>query len=67
MAPEHPFPACADDALAVARAILREPGIHIIGGESAGAHLSVLTMIAVRDGGIGRFDAAVLTYGAYDL
>ena len=40
-----------------------------IGGESAGAHLAVVTLLRLRDrhGITGAFDAANLFYGAYDL
>ncbi|MEM1317564.1 MAG: alpha/beta hydrolase fold domain-containing protein, partial [Pseudomonadota bacterium] len=42
--------------------------IMAIGGESAGAHLSVLTLLRLRDAGLGgRFCAANLTAGVYDL
>ena len=40
----------------------------IIGGESAGAHLSLVTMLRLRDRlGSCPFEAAVLTYGCFDL
>jgi acetyl esterase/lipase len=61
LAPEHPFPACIDDCVAVARAVA--DGRTVIGGESAGAHLSALTLTRVRDG----FAGANLAYGCYDL
>jgi acetyl esterase len=76
LAPEHPFPAapddCEDAALWLLERGLRELGAPdriAIGGESAGAHLSVLTLLRLRDGrGItGAFRAANLVYGAYDL
>jgi acetyl esterase len=60
LAPEHPWPAAADDCEAVARAL---DGPLVIGGESAGAHLSAVTMQRVR----GRFVGANLVYGCYDL
>ena len=64
LAPEHPFPAGRDDCIAAARYLPRSglPAPYLIGGESAGAHLSVLTLLEV-DG----FAAANLVYGAYDL
>jgi acetyl esterase len=64
LAPEHPFPAGRDDCIAAARYLQRSelPGPYLIGGESAGAHLSVLTLLAV-DG----FAGANLVYGGYDL
>jgi acetyl esterase/lipase len=76
LAPEHPFPAapddCEDAALWLLDRGLRELGAPdrlAIGGESAGAHLSVLTLLRLRDrhGATGAFRAANLVYGAYDL
>ncbi|HET9992933.1 MAG TPA: alpha/beta hydrolase [Kofleriaceae bacterium] len=70
LAPEHPFPAGADDCEIAARWLLaggaREldaPARFAIGGESAGAHLAALVLLRVR----GGFYAANLVYGAYDL
>jgi acetyl esterase len=74
LAPEHPWPAGPDDceaaALWVVRNAARELGSDwiAIGGESAGAHLSAVTMIRLRDKhGLRPFRAANLVYGAYDL
>lgn len=41
----------------------------LIGGESAGAHLSVVTLLRLRDrhGITGAFRAAHLLFGPYDL
>ena len=64
LAPEHPHPAGLEDCLVAARHLPRSghPGPYAIGGESAGAHLAVLTMLREP-----IFAAANLTYGAYDL
>jgi acetyl esterase/lipase len=73
LAPEDPFPAAFDDCLAVARAVLDgalglPTGFLAIGGESAGAHLSVVTLIRLRDeDGVAPFHAANLVAGFYDL
>jgi acetyl esterase len=76
LAPEHPFPAapddCEDAALWLLDGGLRDLGVPdrlAIGGESAGAHLSVLTLLRLRDrhGITGAFRAANLVYGAFDL
>ena len=76
LAPEHPFPAGPDDCEDAARwllahgpRVLDAPPIFTIGGESAGAHLAVLTLLRLRDhGDLARaFRAANLVYGAYDL
>jgi acetyl esterase len=66
LAPEHPFPAGRDDCIAAVRALVeRFDGPVAIGGESAGAHLAVLTLLTLR--GELEFAAANLAYGAYDL
>ncbi len=74
LAPENPFPAPQDDCLAVARALLdgRIEGAPAtrcaIGGESAGAHLAVTTLLSLRDeDGARPFAAANLVAGLYDL
>lgn len=77
LAPEHPYPAAPDDCEAAAlwllsaagRSLLGISGPMAIGGDSAGAHLSVVTLLRLRDRHsiIGAFGAAVLEYGAYDL
>ncbi len=81
LAPEHPWPACAEDAIAGARyaldkaaEIARAKGLDpadfpvFIGGESAGAHLSAVALLKLRDDGlIGRIKGAVLHYGCFDL
>jgi acetyl esterase/lipase len=75
LAPEHPFPAGPDDCEAAARWLVdhaeAEFGTRrlLIGGESAGAHLSVLTLLRLRDrhGLTGAFRAAHLAFGPYDL
>lgn len=74
LAPEHPYPAPNDDCEAAAvwlvERIVDEWGTDklLVGGESAGAHLAVTTMLRMRD----RHDytgwaGANLVYGAYDL
>jgi len=75
LAPEHPFPAGPDDCEAAARWLVEQAGEEygterlLIGGESAGAHLSVLTLLRLRDCQdiAGRFCGANLVFGAYDL
>lgn len=75
LAPEHPFPAGPDDCEAAARWLVDHAeaefgtGRLLIGGESAGAHLSVLTLLRLRDrhGITGPFRAAHLAFGPYDL
>ncbi|MEE2951174.1 MAG: alpha/beta hydrolase [Pseudomonadota bacterium] len=74
LAPEHPFPAAGEDCLAAARALLAgliggaPTAFLAIGGESAGAHLSVVTLLRLRDeDGATPFHAANLVAGCYDL
>jgi acetyl esterase len=75
LAPEHPFPAGPDDCAAAALWLVRHAAAEfgterlLIGGESAGAHLSVLTLLRLRDrhGITGAFRAAHLMFGPYDL
>lgn len=75
LAPENPFPAGPDDCEAVARWLVDHAATEfgtrrlLIGGESAGAHLSVLTLLRLRDrhGITGAYRAAQLTFGPYDL
>lgn len=74
LAPEDPYPAgpndCEDAALWLVSNAEKEFGTKrlLIGGESAGAHLSAVTLVRLRDRhGVGAFDGAVLTFGCYDL
>ena len=74
LAPEHPYPAAPDDCEAAALWCVREAGARFgterlfIGGESAGAHLSVSTMLRLRDRhGLTPFAGANLVAGCYDL
>ena len=75
LAPEHPFPAGADDCEAAALWLVEHAGDEfgtdrlVIGGGSAGAHLAALTLLRLRDGhGLtGAFAGADLVYGVYDL
>jgi len=74
LAPEHPYPAGPDDCEAaglwLAEHALAEFGSArlLIGGDSAGAHLSVVTLLRLRDKhGFTGFSGANLVYGAYDL
>lgn len=54
LAPDHPYPAAVDDALAAYRACLERYGPErlIVTGDSAGGGLAIATMIAARDGGL---------------
>jgi epsilon-lactone hydrolase len=55
LAPEHPFPAAVDDALAGYRFLLArgiKPERIAIAGDSAGGGLVVATMLAIREAGL---------------
>jgi acetyl esterase/lipase len=55
LAPEHPYPAAVDDALAAYDALLREgtaPSGIAFAGDSAGGGLAVATMVNARDHGL---------------
>ena len=63
LAPEHPFPAAVDDALAVYRALLDDgvPSSTIaFVGESAGGGLVVATLVAVKDAGLPQPSSAAV-------
>ena len=63
LAPEHPFPAAIDDAVAVYRGLLEsgfKPEDIIISGDSAGGGLSVATLLQLRHAGLPMPAAAVL-------
>lgn len=51
LAPEYPFPAALDDALAAYRHVIAEhdPRTVVVAGDSAGGGLTVATLIALRD------------------
>jgi len=74
LAPEHPFPAGPDDAEAAALWLIEHAGDElgtdrlVAGGESAGAYLTILTMIRLRDrlGSCPPFLGLDLCYGGYD-
>ncbi len=75
LAPENPYPAGPDDCEAAAlwllahRDELAGSGPLAIGGDSAGGHLTAVTLLRLRDrhGVTGAFAAAVFQYGSFDL
>lgn len=74
LAPEHPYPAGPDDCEAAAVWLInnakKEFGTDAIttGGESAGGHLTAVTILRMRDRyGYTGFRGANLVYGAFDL
>ncbi|MGK2740770.1 alpha/beta hydrolase [Tepidicaulis sp. LMO-SS28] len=74
LAPEHPYPAGPDDcesaALWLAENAKAEFGTDFltIGGESAGGHLSAVTLLRMRDKhGFTGFKGANLVFGCFDM
>ena len=70
LAPEHPYPAAVDDALAAYEAFLRggtAPSDIAFAGESAGGGLAVATLVNARDHGLPRPAAAFVMSPYADL
>lgn len=74
LAPEHPYPAGPDDCETAAVWLLqngkKEFGTDTltIGGESAGGHLTAVTILRMRDRhGYAGWRGANIVYGAFDL
>ena len=73
LAPEHPWPAAPDDCTTAALWLVAEARDRFgasrlaIGGSSAGATLAVVTLLRLRDRGVGAFAGAALQFGTYDL
>jgi acetyl esterase len=72
LAPEHKFPAGLEDCIAATRWLAAHGearGIDgrrlAIGGDSAGANLSLATLVALRDAGGPSLRGGLLIYGAY--
>jgi monoterpene epsilon-lactone hydrolase len=67
LAPEHPYPAAVDDALAAYEALLQggsAPEDIVFAGESAGGGLAIATLVNVRDRGL-PLPAAALAMSPY--
>lgn len=74
LAPEHPYPAAPDDCEAAAVALIATVESRYgatavtMGGESAGAHLALVTALRLRDRhGYTSLAALNLLYGIFDL
>jgi acetyl esterase len=74
LAPEHPYPAGPDDCEAAAVWLVQNAKEEFgtdaltIGGESAGGHLTGVTILRMRDRhGYTGFRGANIVYGAFDL
>ena len=70
LAPEHPYPAAVDDALAAYQALLHDgtaPADIAFAGESAGGGLAVATLVNARDHGLPLPAAAYVMSPYADL
>ncbi len=70
LAPEHPYPAAVDDALAAYQALLNggtDPADIAFAGESAGGGLAIATLVNARDHGLPLPAAAYLMSPYADL
>jgi epsilon-lactone hydrolase len=70
LAPEHPYPAAADDALAAYEALLHNgtaPSDIAFAGESAGGGLAIATLVNARDHGLPMPAAAFVMSPYADL
>ena len=70
LAPEHPYPAAVEDAIAAYRWVLRQgiaPSRLVVAGDSAGGGLTVATLVALRDAGEPRPAAGVCLSPWVDL
>ena len=70
LAPEHPYPAAVDDALAAYEALLRSgtaPSDIVFAGESAGGGLAIATLVNARDHGLPLPAAAFVMSPYADL
>jgi acetyl esterase/lipase len=70
LAPEHPFPAALDDALAAYRWLLaqgNDASNVVVAGDSAGGGLTLSTLLAIREAGLPRPAGAVMIGPWVDL
>ena len=70
LAPEHPYPAAVDDALAAYEALLEtgtNPSDIVLAGESAGGGLVIATLVNARDRGLPMPAAAFVMSPYADL
>jgi monoterpene epsilon-lactone hydrolase len=70
LAPENPFPAAVEDAVAAYRALLTQgfaPGSIVVAGDSAGGGLTVAALVAARDAGLPMPAAAITISPFSDL
>ncbi len=67
LAPEHPFPAAAEDAIAVTGwALEQSTGPVAVGGDSSGGNIATVAAIHARDAGWPEIAAQLLLYPVTD-
>ena len=73
LAPEHPFPAAADDAVTALRWVAGHladiggaPGRLVVAGDSAGGHLAAVAALRLREAGETILTGQVLVYPVTD-
>jgi acetyl esterase/lipase len=69
LAPEHPFPAAADDAMTAYRALIeggQDAARVAVAGESAGANLAVVTLTAIGRAGLAAHQPSPLQVPSSD-
>jgi acetyl esterase len=74
LAPEHPFPAAADDAFAATQFVAEhaadfgiDPTLLAVGGDSAGGNLAVVVALRARDAGGPALAFQLLVYPLVDF
>ena len=67
LAPEHPFPAALEDALAVYRRLVADGRMVVLAGDSAGGGLAVALAVAVREQDLPRLRGLILVSPWVDL
>ncbi|HSI10552.1 MAG TPA: alpha/beta hydrolase [Chthoniobacter sp.] len=74
LAPENPFPAAYEDAVAATRWVVAnastlqlDPAHVSVGGDSAGGNLAAAVTLALRNEGTTKLQAQILIYPAVDL
>ena len=65
-APEHRFPAAAEDVYSVVEALYEESHCLAVGGDSAGGNLAMAASLIARDHGETLISAAILIYPMLD-
>ncbi len=72
LAPEHPFPACIEDAVFTAEWAMEhaggfggDPNRFIAAGDSSGANISAVLALLGRDGKAPKISGMILFYGTY--